>query len=393
MAKKTLSDVQVRGRKVLVRVDFNVPLKDGQVKDDTRIRAALPTIRYLKQAGAKTILISHLGRPKGTIVSELRLDPVAQRLSQLLQSPVTKIDVSIGPKAQQAVAALREGQVLLLENIRFYPGEENNDPELAQELAQLADIYVNDAFGTAHRAHCSTAGVAALLPAVAGFLMEKELKMLGDVLFNPKRPFVAILGGAKVSDKIMVLQNLLKKVDSLIIGGGMAFTFLAAQGLQVGRSLLEQDRISVARQIMAEAKKRGLDLLLPVDVMVAPKAADTVPTKIVPANEIPADYMGLDIGPKTVQKYAKTISQAKTILFNGPMGVFELEPFAHGTQAIAQAVANSGAVSVVGGGDSAAAMKKFGLSTRLTHISTGGGASLQYLEGRELPGVAVLENR
>ncbi|MGI6129119.1 MAG: phosphoglycerate kinase [bacterium] len=393
MAKKTLSDISVGGRRVLVRVDFNVPLKDGIVADDTRIRAALPTITYLKEAGAKIILVSHLGRPKGKVVDDLRLDPVAKKLEQLLQEPVQKIDVAVGPKAEAAVAALKEGQVLLLENIRFYPGEEKNDELLAQDLAKLADLYVNDAFGTAHRAHCSTAKVAQFLPAVAGFLMEKELRMLGDALDKPKRPFVAILGGAKVSDKITVLENLVKRVDSLIIGGGMAFTFLAAQGYQVGRSLLEEDKIEVAKTIMAQAKEHNVNLLLPVDVIVAPEVSSAAVSKVVAVNDIPVDQMGLDIGPQTRKLYQDTIATAHTVLWNGPMGVFELTPFAAGTRAVAQALADARAISVVGGGDSAAAVAKFGLSEQMNHISTGGGASLEFLEGKELPGVMVLQDK
>lgn len=393
MAKKTLRDIPIIGKRVLVRVDFNVPLKNGVVTDDTRIRAALPTIEYLRKFGAKVILVSHLGRPKGKVVEELRLDPIAKRLAELLKAPVQKIDVAVGPEAEAAVAALKEGDVLLLENIRFYPGEEKNDEKLAQDLAKLADIYVNDAFGTAHRAHASTAKVAEFLPAVAGFLMEKELKMLGDALNDPERPFVAILGGAKVSDKITVLENLLKRVDSLIIGGGMAYTFLAAQGYSVGRSLLEKDKIPVAKEIMAQAKERNVKLLLPIDVVVAPEISETAVSKVVPVNNIPADQMGLDIGPETRKLYAEAIAAARTVLWNGPMGVFELAPFAAGTQAVAQALADARAISVVGGGDSAAAVAKFGLSERMSHISTGGGASLEFLEGRELPGVTVLQDK
>jgi phosphoglycerate kinase len=393
MAKKTLRDIAVTGKKVLVRVDFNVPLKDGVVTDDTRIRAALPTIEYLKKSGAKIILMSHLGRPKGKVVADLRLDPVAKRLEGLLKAPIQKIDQAVGPEAEAAVAALKDGDVLLLENIRFYPGEEKNDEKLAQDLARLADIYVNDAFGTAHRAHSSTAKVAEFLPAVAGFLMEKELKMLGDALNEPERPFVAILGGAKVSDKITVLKNLVERVDSLIIGGGMAFTFLAAQGYSVGRSLLEEDKIEVATEIMADAQEHNVKLLLPVDVVVASEISETAVTKVVEVNNIPTDQMGLDIGPKTRELYGEAIAAGHTALWNGPMGVFELDPFAAGTQAVAQALADARAISVVGGGDSAAAVAKFNLSDRMSHISTGGGASLEFLEGRELPGVAVLQDK
>lgn len=393
MAKKTLRDISVTGKRVLVRVDFNVPLKDGVVTDDTRIRAALPTIEYLRKAGAKIILASHLGRPKGKVVPELRLDPVANHLAELLNAPVKKIDVAVGPEAEQAAAALNKGEVLLLENIRFYPGEEKNDRTLAQDLARLAEVYINDAFGTAHRAHSSTAGAAEFLPAVAGFLMEKELKMLGDALETPERPFVAILGGAKVSDKITVLQNLVTRVDTLIVGGGMAFTFLAAEGKQVGRSLLEEDKISVAKEIMAKAKERGVRLLLPVDVVVAPEVNEAAVSKVVSADAIPEDQMGLDIGPETRELYADAIARAQTALWNGPMGVFELTPFAAGTQSVARALADARTISVVGGGDSAAAVAKFGLSSYMTHISTGGGASLEFLEGRELPGVAALQDR
>lgn len=337
--------------------------------------------------------MSHLGRPKGKVVDDLRLDPVAKKLEQLLQESVQKINVAVGPEAQAAAAALKEGQVLLLENIRFYPGEEKNDEQLAQDLAKLADLYVNDAFGTAHRAHSSTVKVAKFLPAVAGFLMEKELRMLGDALDEPKRPFVAILGGAKVSDKITVLQNLVKRVDSLIIGGGMAFTFLAAQGHPVGRSLLEEDKIEVAKTIMAQAKEHNVNLQLPVDVVVAPEVSAAVVSKVVAVNDIPADQMGLDIGPETRKLYQDTIASAHTILWNGPMGVFELTPFSAGTQAVAQALADARAISVVGGGDSAAAVAKFGLSGQMNHISTGGGASLEFLEGKELPGVVVLQDK
>ncbi|NMA54499.1 MAG: phosphoglycerate kinase [Firmicutes bacterium] len=392
MAKKTLRNIQVAGKRVLVRVDFNVPLQDGQVADDTRIRAALPTIRFLRESGAKIILVSHLGRPKGKIVPELRLNPVAERLSELLETRVNKLDVSIGPEAQTAAASLNNGEVLLLENIRFYPGEEKNCPQLAHDLAQLAEVYINDAFGTAHRAHSSTVGVAAFLPAVAGLLLEQELKMLGDALNKPKRPFVAVLGGAKISDKIIVLENLTTTVDILIIGGGMAFTFLAAQGIEVGRSLLEKNKITVAARIMDLAQEHNVQLLLPQDVVVASEPANEVPAEVVAVDAIPTDQMGLDIGPRTAQQYARAISQAKTVFFNGPMGAFEYTPFAAGTKTVAQALADSAAISIVGGGDSAAAIAKFGLGAKITHISTGGGAALKFLEGKELPGLAALED-
>ncbi|MGI6604707.1 MAG: phosphoglycerate kinase [Firmicutes bacterium] len=393
MAKKTLRDLSVSGKKVLVRVDFNVPLKGGQVADDTRILAAVPTIEYLIQQDAKVILVSHLGRPKGNVVPELRLDPVARRLEEILERPVKKVNEALGPVAERAANSLLPGEVLLLENIRFYRGEEKNDPDFAAGLARLADVYVNDAFGAAHRAHASTAGVAQHLPAVAGFLMEKEIRMLGSILEEPKRPFIAVLGGAKVSDKIKVLNNLVPKVNTLIIGGGMAFTFLAAQGYGVGRSLLEEDKIPVAKEIMQVAESRGVKLLLPVDVVVAQEATDKAVSQVVPVSAIPAAEMGLDIGPATRKLYSEAIAGASTVLWNGPMGMFELPPFAAGTQAVAQAIADSGSISVVGGGDSAAAVAKLGLAGRMTHISTGGGASLEFLEGKELPGVAALQDK
>lgn len=391
--KMTVSDLDMAGKRVLVRVDFNVPLQDGEVADDTRIRAALPTIEYLRRQGARVILVSHLGRPKGKVVEELRMAPVARRLSQLLGTEVKMVPACVGPEVEAAAAQLKDGEVLLLENIRFYPGEEKNDPEFAKQLAAIADAYVNDAFGTAHRAHASTVGVAQLLPAAAGFLMQKELEYLGRALENPERPFLAILGGAKVSDKIGVIRNLLPKVDAIAIGGGMAYTFLKAQGYEVGKSIVDEERLELAKELMAEAKQRGVTFLLPVDVVVADKFAPDAARKVVDVSEIPADWQGLDIGPKTRKLFAKEISRAKTIVWNGPMGVFEWEPFAEGTAEIARAMAESDAVTIVGGGDSAAAVEKFGLADKMSHVSTGGGASLEFLEGKELPGVAVLKDR
>lgn len=397
MKKKTLRDVDVRGKRVLVRVDFNVPVdKAGNITDDSRIRGALPTIRYLLDHGATVILASHFGRPKGGPEDKYRLTGVGKRLQELLGRPVTKLDDCVGPAVKEAIAQAREkdpASVILLENVRFYPGEEKNDPAFARQLAELADLYVNDAFGTAHRAHASTAGVAQYLPAVAGFLMEKELQALGEILGNPKRPFLALIGGAKVSDKIGVLENLVEKVDTLIIGGGMANTFLLAQGLAVGKSLVEPDRVDQARAILERASIRGISLLLPEDVVVANAFSAEAEHKVVSAREIPVDWMVVDIGPAARESFGRAIGQARTIFWNGPLGVFELEPFAAGTMAMAKAVANSGAVTVIGGGDSIAAVEKAGVADQITHISTGGGAALEFLEGKELPGVAALEDQ
>lgn len=393
MRKKTIEDIDVEGKKVLVRVDFNVPLDEkGNITDDTRIRAALPTINYLIERGAIVILVSHLGRPKGKVQERLRMDPIAQRLAELLDKEVIKTDNCIGDEPKQAIEDMREGDVLLLENVRFYPGEEANDPEFSKQLAELADVYVNDAFGTAHRAHASTVGVAEFLPAVSGFLMKKELEYLGKALENPERPFVSILGGAKVSDKIGVIKNLLTKVNYLLIGGGMAFTFLKAKGLEIGRSLLEEDKLSLAGELIKEAEDKGVKLLLPVDVVVAPELKPDAPYKRVKVEEIPPDWMGVDIGEETVKEFSNIIKQAKTVVWNGPMGVFEMKPFAAGTKGIASALAESGAVTIIGGGDSAAAVEQLGYADKMTHISTGGGASLEFLEGRELPGVKALND-
>ncbi|MCL0041597.1 phosphoglycerate kinase [Peptococcaceae bacterium] len=393
MAKKSVEDVDVKNKYVLVRVDFNVPLANGVISDDTRIKAALPTIKYLIDNNAKTILVSHLGRPKGQVKAELKMDPVAKRLGELLNKEVLKIDVCVGDAAKKAVEDMQFGDVLLLENVRFYPEETKNDPEFAKELAELADLFVNDAFGTAHRAHASTVGVAKYLPAVAGFLMKKEIEMLSKVLFDPVRPFVASLGGAKVSDKIGVINNLLDKVDCLIIGGGMANTFLKANGIKVANSLVEEDRLELAKELQEKAKEKGVKLLLPLDAVVALSIEATGGIGEVPVEQVPGDCMILDIGTKTAELFAKEVKTAGTVVWNGPMGVFEKEAFAKGTEALARALADSKAISVVGGGDTAAAIKKLGVTDKITHVSTGGGASLEFLEGKELPGIAVLMNK
>ena len=410
--KMTVRDVPLSGKKVLLRCDFNVPQDKttGEITSDKRIVAALPTIRYLLDNGAAVIACSHLGKPKGTWKESLTLAPVAKRLSELLGMDVIFAKDIIGEDAKAKAAALQPGQLLLLENLRFDPREEKNDPEFARELASMAEIYVSDAFGTVHRAHASTAGVAAYLPAYAGLLIEKELSVMGKALEDPKRPFVAILGGAKVSDKIGVINNLLEKADTIIIGGGMAYTFSAAQGGKVGdslleadwetfakaqggeigTSLLEADKMDYALEMIQKAKDRGVKLLLPVDTMAGDHFAADCARKVVPTNAIPADWMGLDIGPETIKLFTEAIKGAGTVVWNGPMGVFEFPAFATGTEAIAAALAESGAVTIVGGGDSAAAVEKLGFADKMTHISTGGGASLEFLEGKELPGVACL---
>lgn len=394
MNKKTVSDVPVRGKRVFVRVDFNVPLdEEGRITDDRRITESLRTIAFLRKQGARVILASHLGRPGGKVKAELRMDPVARRLSELLGAPVRKLDDCVGADVERAVAEMRDGDVLLLENLRFHPEEEANDPEFARRLAALADLYVNDAFGTAHRAHASTVGIAAHLPAVAGFLMEKELTYLSRALEDPTRPFVSILGGKKVSDKIAVIRNLLGKADTVLIGGAMAYTFLRAQGRSVGTSLLEADKLDLARSLMAEAAQRRVAFHLPDDVVVADRFAEDAAARTVEAAAIPDGWMGMDVGPKTAEAFRRVILDAGTVIWNGPMGVFEFPPFAEGTRAVAQAMVDSTAVTIVGGGDSAAAVEQFGLADRMTHISTGGGASLEFMEGRELPGVAVLADR
>lgn len=385
--KKTVRDIDVKGKKVFVRVDFNVPVKDGVVGDDTRIRAALPTIEYLLDQGAAVILASHLGRPKGGPDPKYSLKPVADHLSNLLGKPVAFAEDCIGPEAEAAAAALKPGEVLVLENTRFHPEEEKNDEAMSRALAKLADVYVNDAFGTAHRAHASTAGIAAYLPAVAGFLLEKEIKYLGQAIDDPKRPFVAILGGAKISDKIGVIKNLLKKADTILIGGGMANTFFKAQGYPMGDSLVEDEALETARGLLEEGKEK---IRLPVDVVIADKFDAEAESRVMPVGPVPDGWRILDIGPETVASYAKVISAAGTVVWNGPMGVFEFPKFAEGTFGIARAVASSGAISVIGGGESVAAINQSGLAEKITHISTGGGASLEMLEGLELPGVAAL---
>jgi len=393
MAKKTVQDIEPTGKRVLVRVDFNVPIVEGKISDNTRLVASLPTIRYLTDKGAKVILCSHLGRPDGQVNPKYSLKPVAAALADLLGRPVAFANECIGPEAEAAVAKLQPGEILLLENLRFHAEEEKNDPEFSKKLASLADIYVNDAFGTAHRAHASTVGVTKFLPSAAGFLMGKELDFLGGALDNPKRPFVAILGGAKVVDKIPVIEHLLTKVDILLLGGGMAYTFLAAEGMEVGKSLLDKERIPLAKELLARAKSSNVTLALPLDIVVTPELKEEAPRKVVDRSEIPADWMGADIGPDTVRLFSSYICKAKTVVWNGPMGVFEIPPLAAGTLGIARAMADSHATTIVGGGDSAAAVQQMGLAERMTHISTGGGASLEFLEGKVLPGVAALQDK
>jgi phosphoglycerate kinase len=396
MDKLTIRDVDVSGRRVFVRVDFNVPLADGKVTDDSRIRAAVPTIATLLNAGASLVLASHLGRPDGKVQDGLRLRPVGQRLSELIRRNVPVSGDALGVGTEDAVKRLRPGEVLLLENLRFHAEEEKNDPDFAAALAAYADIYVNDAFGTAHRAHASTVGIAAFLPAYAGLLMEREIEMLSKLLEAPERPFAAILGGAKVSDKIKVIDNLINKVDMLILGGGMANTFLLAQGKAVGKSLAEPDRVEDARRIMAAAEKRGVRIVLPVDVIVAKEVTRGTEYKTLPAEKIPASWHIVDIGQASQDLIVEALARAKTVFWNGPLGVFEIPSFAHGTNAVARMLAEraeAGATVVIGGGDSVAAITQQGLADKMTHISTGGGASLEFLEGRELPGVTVLLDR
>ncbi len=391
--KKTIEDIDVKGKSVLVRCDFNVPMKDGVISNDKRIVAALPTIQYLTGHGAKVILCSHMGRPKGEFLPEFSLAPVAQRLSQLLEQPVKMAKDVIGLDAKALAASLEEGEVMLLENVRYHKEETKNDPAFSKELASLAEIYVNDAFGTAHRAHCSTTGVADYLPAVCGYLIQKEISVMGGALNNPQRPLVAILGGSKVSDKIGVINNLLEKVDTLVVGGGMAYTFLKAMGHTVGASLCEDDKLELAKEMLAKAKERGVDLLLPVDHKAGDRFAEDCQVSVIDGLDIPDGWMGMDIGPASVTLFCTAVKKAGTVIWNGPMGVFEFPNFAEGTLEMAKAIAESGAVSIIGGGDSVSAVTKLGFADKMTHISTGGGASLEFLEGLELPGIAALNDK
>ena len=389
-----MKDIDVKGKRVFVRVDFNVPMADGQVSDETRIKAAIPTIQYLVEQGAKVILASHLGRPKGEVNEEMRLTAVGARLAELMGKDVKKLDESIGEEVEAAVAAMQEGDIILLENVRFHKGEEKNDEELSTKFARLADVYVNDAFGAAHRAHASTEGITKFVPtSVSGFLMEKELDVLGKALSNPERPFTAIIGGAKVKDKIGVIENLLEKVDHLIIGGGLAFTFVKAQGYDIGKSLLEEDKIELAKSFIEKAKEKGVQLHMPIDAVVAKEFSNDTEIATVDIDAIPADMMGLDVGPKTAANYAEVIKQSKLIIWNGPMGVFEMENFANGTKTVAEAMAETAGYTVIGGGDSAAAVEKFNVAEKMDHVSTGGGASLELMEGKALPGIVALNDK
>ena len=389
--KKTIEDIDVNGKRVLVRCDFNVPQdEEGNITDDRRIIAALPTIKYLMEHNAKVILCSHLGRPKGEFNMKYSLKPIAKRLSELLGKKVHMADDVIGDSAKCLVASLKEGDVMLLENVRFHKEEEANDMAFSKALAELADVYVNDAFGTAHRAHASTEGVAKYLPAVCGYLIQKEINVMGKALNNPVRPFVAILGGKKVSDKINVITNLIDKVDELLIGGGMAYTFFKAKGYEIGKSICEDDKVELAKELMEKAAHKGVKLLLPIDNVVATEFSNDAESKVVASNEIPADWEGVDIGPETVKLYGDALKNAKTVIWNGPMGVFEFDKFAVGTNEIAKILGGLDAITIIGGGDSAAAIEKGGFADKMTHISTGGGASLEFLEGKELPGIACL---
>ena len=393
MNKKTVADIDVAGKRVLVRCDFNVPLKDGKITNENRIIGALPTIKFLIEHNAKVILCSHLGRPKGEFKPEFSLKPVAARLCELLGKNVAMASDVIGDDAKKKVSEMADGDVVLLENVRYHAEETKNDAAFAKELASLADVYVNDAFGAAHRAHASTAGVTAYIPGVAGFLIEKEISIMGKALENPEKPFVAILGGAKVSDKIGVIENLIDKVDTLIVGGGMAYTFIKAQGGQIGNSLCEMDKLDLALELLEKAKAKGVKLLLPVETVCVQEFNNDAPSKIVSIMEIPDGWEGVDIGPKSIDLFAGEIKNAKTVIWNGPMGVFEMPNFAVGTKAIAKAVAEADAVTIIGGGDSAAAVTQLGYADKMTHISTGGGASLEFLEGKVLPGIDCLQDK
>lgn len=393
MNKKSVRDVEVTGKVVFVRVDFNVPMEDGKITDDKRIRETLPTIQYLVEKGAKVVLASHMGRPNGEVVESLRLTPQAERLSELLGQPVAKADEAIGDAVKAQIAELKNGDVLVLENVRFYPGEEKNDADLAKSFAELADLFVNDAFGAAHRAHASTEGIVHHLPAVSGLLMEKELDVLGKALTSPERPFTAIVGGSKVKDKIDVIDNLINLADNIIIGGGLTYTFFKAQGHEVGQSLLDESKLDVVLGFMEKAKKLGKKLYLPVDIVVSDDFSADANTDIVTIDKIPAAWEGVDIGPKTREIYADVIKNSKLVVWNGPMGVFEIAPFSGGTKAVAEACATTEAYTIIGGGDSAAAAEKFGLADKMDHISTGGGASLEFMEGKALPGVVALNDK
>ncbi|RLQ85109.1 phosphoglycerate kinase [Planomicrobium sp. Y74] len=393
LQKMTMKDLDLKGKRVFCRVDFNVPMKDGEVTDDTRIRAAVPTIEYLVENGAKVILASHLGRPKGEVNEEMRLAAAGARLSELLHKKVKSLKESIGETVEKEIGGMQEGDILLLENVRFHAGEEKNDETLAKSFADLADVFVNDAFGAAHRAHASTAGIAKHLPSVSGLLLEKELDVLGKALSEPERPFTAIIGGAKVKDKIGVIDHLLDKVDNLLIGGGLSYTFIKAKGFEIGNSLVEEDKMELARTFIRKAEEKGVKFYLPIDATVASEFSKDAETKQVKIEEIPSDWMGLDIGPETAELYRNVIKDSKLVIWNGPMGVFEMEPFANGTRSVAEAMAETEAYTVIGGGDSAAAVEKFNVADKMDHISTGGGASLEFMEGKELPGVTALTDK
>lgn len=392
-AKKTIKDIDVKGKRVFCRVDFNVPMEDGNVTDDTRIRAAVQTVNYLAEQGAKVILASHLGRPKGEVNEDFRLTAVGERLAELIGKEVKKLDSSIGEELENAVNAMDDGDIILLENVRFHAGEEKNDVDLAKKFADLADIFVNDAFGAAHRAHASTAGIAEFIPGVSGFLLEKELDVLGKALSDPERPFTAIIGGAKVKDKIGVIDNLLDNVDNLLIGGGLSYTFTKAQGYETGNSLVEKDKIELAQSFIQKAKEKNVNLYLPVDAVVADAFSAEANVQTVKIDSIQDGWMGLDIGPETAALYADVIKKSKLVIWNGPMGVFEMDPFAAGTKQVAEAMAETEGYTVIGGGDSAAAVEKFNVAEKMDHVSTGGGASLEFMEGKELPGVTVLQDK
>jgi phosphoglycerate kinase len=393
--KLTVKDYDLKGKKVFMRADFNVPLDEsGNITDDTRIKAALPTINYILEQGAKLVLASHLGRPKGEVKDSLRMDPVAKRLEELLEhKKVIKLDDCIGEEVKARVAKQTDDEVILLENLRFHPEEKKNDEGFAKELASLADVFVNDAFGTSHRAHASVVGIANYLPALAGFLLEKEIDFLGKATNNPEKPYVSILGGAKVSDKIGVIENLLDKVDDILIGGGMAYTFLKAKGIEIGNSILEEDKIDLAKSLLDKAKSKGVNMILPSDHVIADKIDKEAQIKSVDTVEIPEGWMGVDIGPKTVSAFKESLSKAKLIVWNGPVGIFEIEPFSKGTKEIADYIATLDATTVIGGGDTASAINHLNLADKMTHISTGGGASLEFLEGKELPGIAALKDK